>query len=265
VDLIDRFIARYTKEFDFYEQAGRLAANKLELTLQEAGIRAIVTNRPKSIGRLHEKCRKRNLRRPYKSIDEIFGDIVDLVGIRVALYFPGERDQVDAIIKRMFQLTQLRKDFPEPDQQRPEKRFLGYSALHYRVQLQEQDLTESERRYALANIEIQVASVLMHAWSEVEHDLIYKPVAGNLSEDEYAILDQLNGLVLAGEIALERLQKAGQRRVGYGGGEFANHYDLANFLLSRASNLSDSPINDSGLGRVDILFGFMTRIGIKTA
>lgn len=105
----------------------------------------------------------------------------------------------------------------------------------------------------------------MHAWSEVEHDLIYKPVAGNLSEDEYAILDQLNGLVHAGEIALERLQKAGQRRVGYGGGVFANHYDLANFLLGRASNLSDSPVNDSGLGRVDILFGFMTRIDIKTA
>jgi ppGpp synthetase/RelA/SpoT-type nucleotidyltranferase len=25
-------------------------------------------------------------------------------------------------------------------------------------------------------VEIQVASVLMHAWAEVEHDLVYKPV-----------------------------------------------------------------------------------------
>ena len=49
----------------------------------------------------------------------------------------------------------------------------------------------------------------MHAWSEVEHDLIYKPMQGTLSEEELAILDELNGLVLTGEIALERLQAAG--------------------------------------------------------
>ena len=54
----------------------------------------------------------------------------------------------------------------------------------------------------------------MHAWSEVEHDLAYKPFSGELSEDEHAILDEINGLVLAGEIALERLQKAVKRRVG---------------------------------------------------
>ena len=48
----------------------------------------------------------------------------------------------------------------------------------------------------------------MHAWSEVEHDLVYKPLNGTLSEEELAILDELNGLVLAGEIALERLHIA---------------------------------------------------------
>lgn len=52
----------------------------------------------------------------------------------------------------------------------------------------------------------------MHAWSEVEHDLIYKPLQGTLSKEELAILDELNGLVLAGEIALERLQAAGNER-----------------------------------------------------
>lgn len=53
----------------------------------------------------------------------------------------------------------------------------------------------------------------MHAWSEVEHDLVYKPLNGTLSEEELAILDELNGLVLAGEIALERLQIAGTARI----------------------------------------------------
>ncbi len=48
----------------------------------------------------------------------------------------------------------------------------------------------------------------MHSWAEVEHDLVYKPINGKLSDEEYAILDEINGLVLSGEIALERLQKA---------------------------------------------------------
>ena len=53
----------------------------------------------------------------------------------------------------------------------------------------------------------------MHASSEVEHDLVYRPFEGTHSDEEYAILDELNGLVIAGEIALLRLQKAGEARV----------------------------------------------------
>jgi ppGpp synthetase/RelA/SpoT-type nucleotidyltranferase len=91
--LIEEFIARYTKEFDFYDQAGRLAARKLEGDLQAAGVRAIVTSRPKSIPRLMDKCQQRDKAHGgYKSVDEIYEDIVDLAGARVALYFPAELD-----------------------------------------------------------------------------------------------------------------------------------------------------------------------------
>lgn len=94
--LIEDFIARYSKEYDFYEQVGRLAAQKLEAELQAAGVRSIVTHRAKSIPRLADKCRQREQRHgAYHSIDQIFDDMVDLAGVRVALYFPAERDQVD--------------------------------------------------------------------------------------------------------------------------------------------------------------------------
>ena len=79
--------------------------------------------------------------------------------------------------------------------------------------MREESLDRSQKKYTTARIEIQVASVLMHAWSEVEHDLVYKPLQGTLSDEELAILDELNGLVLAGEIALERLQNAGNERI----------------------------------------------------
>jgi hypothetical protein len=49
MELIDEFIARYRKEYDFYDHAARLATQLLEQSLQSAGIRAIVTSRAKSL------------------------------------------------------------------------------------------------------------------------------------------------------------------------------------------------------------------------
>lgn len=264
MDLIDQFMARYTKEYDFYSQTARLAQQKLETNLQAAGVRSIVTGRAKSITRLEEKCRQREAKRGgYSSIDEVYADIVDLAGVRVALYFPAEIDQVDGMVIRLFNVL-TKKRFPVSAGRPEGKRFDGYKATHYRVQLKEDGLNETEKRYAAARVEIQVASVLMHAWAEVEHDLVYKPLDANLSEDEHAILDELNGMVLTGEIALERLQKAGEARVAVSGRKIVNHYDLAVHLLGAAAKLTEKPISESGLGRVDLLFDFMTRLGINT-
>jgi ppGpp synthetase/RelA/SpoT-type nucleotidyltranferase len=265
VSLIDEFIARYTKELDFYSHVARIAHQRLEASLQAAGVRSIVTARAKSITRLEDKCRQRNAKREggYVTVDEIYEDIVDLAGVRVALYFPAESDQVDGMITRLFHVLEMKK-FPELKKSQEGKRFSGYSATHYRVRLKEDDLAEAQKRYATARIEIQVASVLMHAWSEVEHDLAYKPMAGDLSADEYAILDQLNGLVLTGEIALERLQKAGEARVGKRDRRITNHYDLAVHLLGAAEEVTDKPVGESGLGRVDLLYDFIAELGMDT-
>src|SRR5438309_1531694 len=221
--LIEDFIARYRKEYDFYDQAARLAAQTLEVNLQAAGIRSMVTSRAKALGRLEAKCRQRAPVKNYTTVDDIYQDIVDLAGVRVALYFPGERGQVDKLIKQLFAVTGLPRDFPAASTSSPNKRFSGYWATHYRVQMKETALADGHKRYAEARIEIQVASALMHAWAEVEHDLVYKPFEGTLADDEYAILDELNGLVIAGEIALERLQRAGEARVAAGGRRFTNH------------------------------------------
>lgn len=110
--LVEDFIARYRKEYDFYDQAARLLAQIREGRLQGAGIRAMVTSRAKTVGRLEAKVRKRNSDKHYSSMDDIYGDIVDLAGVRVALYFPGERSQVDSIIKSLFFLPEPQKDFP---------------------------------------------------------------------------------------------------------------------------------------------------------
>ncbi|MFO0863556.1 MAG: RelA/SpoT domain-containing protein [Gemmataceae bacterium] len=263
--IIDEFLGRYRREYDFYDQAARLVAQKLDAGMQSAGIRGIVTSRAKSPARLEGKIQQRDLKKNYQSVDDVYADIVDLAGARVALYFPGERDQVDRIIVNTFDLTEEVVTFPKSPGEHPNpvytKRFAGYFASHYRVKLRPNSLSEANLRYADARIEIQVASVLMHAWSEVEHDLIYKPMQGALSVDEYAILDELNGLVIAGEISLERLQRAGEARVAINGREFTNHFELAAFLLNRTGEVIRDPRSDSGLGRVDLLFDFLKELG----
>ncbi len=265
MDLIAQFVSRYRKEYDFYEQACRMAAQVLDSNLQSAGVRAIVTSRAKNPTRLETKVKQRAMKKTYASVDEIYEDIVDLSGVRVALYFPAEREEVGRIIKSLFVPVVEPKEFPTPGQPTYKKRFSGYWATHYRVRLPETLLNESQKRYAEARIEIQVASVLMHAWSEVEHDLVYKPLQGQLSEDEYAILDELNGLVLAGEIALERLQRAGDLRVSAHDREYTNHYDLASSLVEMArEKLAGLNIHDAVIGRVDLLFHLLREVGLNT-
>ncbi len=130
--------------------------------------------------RLKSKVLRRNSRRPvpYKNMREIYEDIADLSGVRVSLYFPGDRDKANSLIADLFTIIET-KQFPE--QSKPptyNKRFSGYWANHYRAHMKEESLDKSQQKYAAARIEIQVASVLMHAWSEVEHDLVYKPLSG---------------------------------------------------------------------------------------
>ena len=134
-------------------------------------------------------------------------------------------------------------------------RFDGYHAEHYRVRLKADALPEAQRRYGDSPVEIQVASVLMHAWSEVEHDLLYKQLSGHVSEEERTILDGINGLVLSGEVFLERLKAAFEARVSRSGSTFSNQYELAAFLYDRLrTSMSAAGPLEPVMGRIDILF-----------
>jgi len=233
MSIIDNFIKQYEKEYDFYKQLARLGHEVLEDEIINRGIKAIISNRAKRIDRLKEKVIQRNQKKNYKSKRAIEKDIVDLAGIRVALYFPSEREIVGQVIEELFEIEE-KKTFPEnPHKPKHNKRFSGYWATHYRVRLKKSE--DIDKRFTNTVFEIQVASVLMHAWSEVEHDLVYKPFSGKLTDEELSILDEINGLVLTGEIALERLQKAITERTKKQE-EITDKYDLTNLIFYNYKN-----------------------------
>lgn len=267
--IIDEYLARYEREIDFYSEAARLAESQCIQLLREHGIRAIVTSRAKDPTRLRHKLLQREPELGYESAEHITADIADLAGARIALYFPGDHDRTDALITETFKIETI-KVYPAKSNENSTNtetrnsytpRFDGYCAHHYRIHLKPESLQSDQHRFLQARIELQVASVLMHAWSEVEHDLAYKPQSGTLSHEELAILDEINGMVIAGEIALSRLQRAVEARVSrQQDSRFKNHYELASYLYEKGrAEVGDGV--EPNVGRVDVLFEFLRRLG----
>ncbi len=260
---IDEFMEQYRRAYEFYAKLSRACANQCEIGLRGAGVRHMVTHRAKSLPRLRSKVEKRNAVKNYVTAQAIYSDIRDLAGVRIGLYFPGDRPKVREFLEDTFDIVEPPRVFPTENTNQESsseytRRFKGYSAVHYLVALKQDQI--GDLAYAGEPVEIQIASVLMHSWAEVEHDLLYKPVTGEVSEDEYAILAEINGLVLAGEIALERLQRAIDRRVGRNM-KFDNHYDMASYLYQMVRE-SGRWNTDPVMGRTDVLFRFLTLAGL---
>ena len=253
--IINKFVKAYNDELDIYEKVKRDIHKQLETKLNDSGVMALVTSRVKDTGRLKEKLVSRNKKKKYTNEEDVYSDIVDLIGLRIALYFPNDISRVESLIKNEFTVTEI-KSFPD-DRKANDiyiYRFEGYSAKHYRV-----TYLYKERIY---KVEIQVASLLMHAWAEVEHDLAYKQKKGAVSFDEYEALDEINGLVIAGEISLQRLQRISELRMASEKEAFSNHYQLADYIYKSAEN---NTLNaEIIVGDVETLFKMLQQNGRLT-
>ena len=177
--LISEFIDDYKSKINHYEHLAQTCAYQCESALKRRGLRALVTSRAKRLDSLTSKVENRNKDKAYQSIEEIYEDIVDLAGVRIALYFPGDREEIDSFVRSHFNVDHV-KDFPEALRHPGayQKRFLGYVGRHYRLRLKPETLPPVDQHLAHYVIELQVGSVLMHAWAEVEHDLVYKSTEG---------------------------------------------------------------------------------------
>lgn len=99
-------------------------------------------------------------------------DITDIIGIRVITYYTDDIDKVAQVIEENFDIDEEnsidKRETLEIDR-------FGYLSLHYIVKLK-QNRTKLEEYKCCKNykIEIQIRTILQHAWAEIEHDLGYK-------------------------------------------------------------------------------------------
>jgi putative GTP pyrophosphokinase len=109
----------------------------------------------------------RNHEPPYIALD----DVTDLVGVRIITYFLDDVDRVADLIEAEFSIDEVnsvdRRATIEPDR-------FGYVSLHYVASLSQPRASLAEwKRFASLRFEVQVRSIVQHAWAEIEHDLGY--------------------------------------------------------------------------------------------
>lgn len=229
MELVEACVRRYVRELDRYSKLAEFVAEKCRREVVEAkAVRATVTWRAKSPKRFEGKLAK------YMEVgadasalnteEEVFKRISDLAGVRISTYLESDREKVVAV---------LEQEFAGPDDgkvvvDKKDKAEHFYRATHCQVALAEDDLVGRYENLEDLSCEVQVTSLLAHVWNEIEHDLRYKPLTGQISEGEQEWLHHLGAIVKQGDDMIASLFKATNNRLAADRGPFS---DVHSFII----------------------------------
>lgn len=167
--MTDSSAGGYTEATNSLGQLGAALEHIIREVLDARGIRVhSVVHRVKTELSTQRKLQKSEVNRAPAALH-------DLLGLRIITYFRDEVDQAAKIIEEEFSI-----DAPNSVDKRaildPDR--FGYLSVHYVCMLAEDraGLTEY-RRFSGQVFEVQIRSILQHAWAEIEHDLGYKSEA----------------------------------------------------------------------------------------
>lgn len=169
-------VTDYLKVRDFYRDLAFAVRRIMEECLRKRGIKVhSIEARAKDPNSFGKKAAIPSESDPSKpKYSKPLEQITDLAGVRIIAYFPNSLSDIDRMLSDEFTITE-RSDKGEVLIE--EERF-GYQSVHYLVRI-------SDRRCSLAEYElfkgvvaeIQVRTILQHAWAEIEHDIQYKSAA----------------------------------------------------------------------------------------
>ena len=173
VDLADpaqAAVAEYAATHPDRVLAGAEAVNLVTSVLDEAGINYLtISGRTKSVASFAEKVtRSAAGERLYT---DPLREIGDQLGVRVITYV---RADVDAVAELLADQVVVTDDRDLGRETASEGRF-GYASRHLQIMIDA--AREGQPAYAhLAgrNVQVQIRTVLQHAWAEFEHDIRYK-------------------------------------------------------------------------------------------
>ena len=160
-------LTQYDQQRKKYERFAREVEHQLRCILEEEGIVCnAITSRVKERDSLTQKIDVKSDK--YKSLSEV----TDIARIRIITYYDSDVERAAKIVEREF-CVDKENSINKREALGPEK--FGYCSVHYVVSMNEDRLKLPENRgYAGIKCEIQIRTVLQHAWAEIEHDLGYK-------------------------------------------------------------------------------------------
>ena len=160
-------LAQYQALLPVYTQMADVIPEKLKDFFAEAGIIvAAVEHRVKAESSLAGKLKLKGSK--YASIY----DITDLVGIRVITFYIDDVDKVASVLERLFEI-----DWENSIDKRKlhEIDSFGYLSLHYICRIPESAYFNPEHpELNKIRFEVQMRTVLQHAWANMSHDTGYK-------------------------------------------------------------------------------------------
>lgn len=160
----DSFRKKFNELNPFYKRLGNNVHEALETFLSEENISFLaITWRIKEVDSFMEKIDRKNYSDPFNQIE-------DICGIRIICYYQSDISKICQIIQNEFdvQENQDKEELLNTDQ-------FGYRSYHFIGKIKEKWLEAPNYRGLQAlKFEIQVRTILMHAWAEIEHKLAYK-------------------------------------------------------------------------------------------
>ena len=160
-------LAQYRQLLPIYEKMAEVIPEKLKEFFGEAGIIvAAVEHRVKTESSLAGKLQLKGEK--YQNIH----DITDLVGIRVITFYNDDVDKVASVLERLFEI-----DWENSIDKRKAHEIdsFGYLSLHYICRIPESAYLNPEHpELNRIRFEVQMRTVLQHAWANMNHDTGYK-------------------------------------------------------------------------------------------
>ena len=169
-ELLDRFRSEKPLYSSYGELLIELISNKAKEQLIPSHWFVIEPSfRVKDESSFIEKAfyRNKNYRDPYN-------DITDKVGIRFILLTTDQVTKFTCMIEEMSNLI-IRKDRDYEKEQELNPTTFIYQSMHYVVSLKEPVIYNGVNLDCNLFCEIQIRTLLQHAYSELTHDTIYKP------------------------------------------------------------------------------------------
>ena len=165
-DEIKKHVNWYSNHIGFYYELSQKVSEIIEDIIIHRKIPfQDIQNREKELKKFEQKIRE--------SVDYNPKDMEDLAGIRVICYTKSDVNDVCKVIEDTFDVDHKKLIDRSKKLGTTE---MGYASFNFVATFTEDRINSAEELsdFSNKNFEIQVRTVLQHAWAEIEHDDLYK-------------------------------------------------------------------------------------------